>query len=541
MPRLAGGDRLKNSVPMRRRDFITASGAIAVNLADVQQSAARTGWRPGPVTHILPAASDNGLQIKASLHSAPIHSPTLTVRSAGRRARQTVGTPTSGDGRYWRFDVPDLTADRPYRLQINSPGAGQTDPWTIRTLPAPGSTPQSFRLLTYTCAGGDEASGAGARRSFNPIQVRQALLERALSFRPDAVIANGDHVYWDQETAFSRPTGAAIREYYRNKTGLFDLGVAAASQANTDVLSKVGDAQIAELYGVAFRSTPMWFVRDDHDYFDNDQVIDGVPTFPPTPFRKALTDQLQAMFWPDLLGAVPPGPSGTGSFGSLRWGRLFEALLYDCRGYLSLTSGGFVPDEIEQWIVERTRDPHVTHVMQTPSTPWGWTAGKWGEWYPDVSGADGRLTVNIPKPGWRPGWLEQHQRLLAVAGSRGRPSLVMSGDLHAVGSGRLLRSGDVTPASPVYVVLSGPIGTDDLSFPSAARAQPPAHPAGVVVSDLLSPREKNGFTIVDATKRGLRVRQFMWRAPDSVEAIASLEPAVDLFIPTDRHAAVVEL
>ena len=517
---------------MRRRDFIAASGAVTVDLAAAQPSRARSGWHSGPVGHILPAASHDRLQIKVSLKATPPQPPTLAVGGAGRRLSRIVGTPTSSDGRYWRFDIQNLSADRPYRLQIHSPGGGQTDPWTVRTLPSPGSSPRSFRLLTYTCAGGDEATVTAGRRAFNPIHVRRALLERALSFRPDAVIANGDHIYWDQETAFNKPAGAAIRDYYRKTSGLFDLDLAAVSQANAKVLSRVGDAQIADLYGVAFRSTPMWFVRDDHDYFDNDQVIDGVPTFPPTAFRRALTDQLQAMFWPDLLGTGPPVSYGTGSFGSLRWGRLFEALLYDCRGYLSLVDGGFVPAGVEQWIAQRTGDPDVTHVMQTPSTPWGWTAGKWGEWYPDVTGMDGRLTTKIPKTGWRPGWFEQHQRLLAVAGSRGKPSLVMSGDLHAVGLGRLDQSGEVKPESPVYVVLSGPIGTDDLSFPSAARAQAPTHPAGVAVSDLLTPREKNGFTIVDATTDGLRVRQFIWRAPDPVEVIATLKPALDIFIPT---------
>lgn len=37
--------------------------------------------------------------------------------------------------------------------------------------------------------------------TFLPLAVRNRLLRRGLSFRPDAVVANGDHVYWDpQET-----------------------------------------------------------------------------------------------------------------------------------------------------------------------------------------------------------------------------------------------------------------------------------------------------------------------------------------------------
>jgi hypothetical protein len=33
---------------------------------------------------------------------------------------------------------------------------------------------------------------------------RRRLLARAMSFRPDAAIANGDHIYWDMTTAMIR-------------------------------------------------------------------------------------------------------------------------------------------------------------------------------------------------------------------------------------------------------------------------------------------------------------------------------------------------
>ena len=32
---------------------------------------------------------------------------------------------------------------------------------------------------------------------FLPTAMRNRLLRRALAFEPDAVVANGDHVYWD--------------------------------------------------------------------------------------------------------------------------------------------------------------------------------------------------------------------------------------------------------------------------------------------------------------------------------------------------------
>lgn len=295
----------------------------------------------------------------------------------------------------------------------------------------------------------------------------------------------------------------------------------------------IGARQIAAVYGTSLRSTPVWFIRDDHDYFENDEYLDGAATFPPTAFRRDLTQRLQDMYWPSLPATAgqPELPGGGGSFGSLRWGQLAEFLLYDCRGHMSLApGGGFVPPVVESWIADRSGDPSIRHVVQTPSTPWGWTAGKWGEWYPDVRGADGRLTGTAAKPGWNPGWFEQHQRLLALAGSRGRPALVLSGDLHAVGCGQIVQSHDVRPDQPVHMVLAGPIGTDELSFPSAARGGGPEIPAGLLVREALAPREENGFTVIDLTRETLRIRQFCWRAPQPVEDIPNLSPQLDLTI-----------
>ena len=48
--------------------------------------------------------------------------------------------------------------------------------------------------------------------------------------------------------------------------------------------------------------------------------------------------------------------------------------------------------------------------MRRPIRPAG-SAGKWGEWYPDVLDADKKLTIAQPKPYWQPGWLKQHDRL----------------------------------------------------------------------------------------------------------------------------------
>jgi hypothetical protein len=44
------------------------------------------------------------------------------------------------------------------------------------------------------------------------------------------------------------------------------------------------------------------------------------------------------------------------------------------------------------------------HVVNLPSTPVGWSAGKWGEWYPDLLQPNGKLGLAKPKYFWQQGW-----------------------------------------------------------------------------------------------------------------------------------------
>jgi hypothetical protein len=151
------------------------------------------------------------------------------------------------------------------------------------------------------------------------------------------------------------------------------------------------------------------------------------------------------------------------------------------------------------------------------------------EWYPDVLGRDGKLTANEPKPYWQPGWLKQHDRLMqAIAGMKGRAPLVISGDLHAIGIGRMLRSGKLDfRDNPITTVLAGPIGcrTGPLGWPSGRRgtgAMPPAH---LDMDEQVKPIEQHGFTLVDFTpdKIGLRFFKWDWKN-ETPESIDTLQP-----------------
>src|SRR5205807_6223465 len=152
------------------------------------------------------------------------------------------------------------------------------------------------------------------------------------------------------------------------------------------------------------------------------------------------------------------------TFGTIRYGRLAEILLYDLRRTATLAgpSAVYIDLEAERWLEARMAATEVAHVVHAPSNPPGWSAGKWGEWYPDILGPDKKLTTKIPKPYWQTGWLRQHDRLMqSLAAMKERIPLIISGDLHAIGIGRMQRAGALDlRANPITTVLAGPIGTN---------------------------------------------------------------------------------
>jgi hypothetical protein len=323
--------------------------------------------------------------------------------------------------------------------------------------------------------------------------------------------------------------------------GTFDRSDVVLGSANELILKRVAGPQIASVYGTEFRSTPVFFIQDDHDYFENDDAYDEIITFPPDAFMTQMARATQSMYYPEFLpdATRPRGLAGSSSdgrvlpvsesFGTLRYGRLAEVLLYTVRRTMTLAgpSAVFLDGEVEGWLTRRMAASDVTHVVNAPSNPPGWTAGKWGEWYPDVLNRDNKLTTEIAKPYWQTGWLKQHDRLMAaMSGMRGRIPLSMSGDLHAIGIGDILRSGTLDlSANPVVTVLTGPVGTSPSGWPSSIRkvgATPPAH---LNINERVKPIEQHGFTLADFSPDGITLRFFKWDVnTQSAEALDTLEP-----------------
>ena len=487
-------------------------------------------WDAGQVRHLLPTVSESRILIKVSFEQALSAAPTLRVG-----ARSFPGRMNDTGGNFWQFYATDLDAGATHSLSlVAANGSSLCEPWTLSTFPPTDARPDRFRLLFFTCAGGPEGTytGIGQRRGNLPTAIRNRLLRRALSFNPDASVANGDHIYWDLHRWSGQLTGALSP---RAETSNFDFSGSVFGTSNEAALMLATGPQIVPVYGTDFRSTPVFFLQDDHDHWEND----AAGAFPIAWFQLQLARATQQLYYPEFLpeanrpvGLPWSSSSDRGdlseSFGTIRYGSLAEVLLYDVRRTMTLgPTAVFVDPNVEEWLVARTTSPGVRHVVHAPSNPFGWSAGKWGEWYPDIlDSAAGALTTAVPKAYWQDGWLRQHDRLVdAMSGMRARSPLVVSGDLHAIGAGKMQRAGTLDlAANPVTTVLSGPVGTSPGGFPSVVRGVGSSPSSHLDLDETVPPIEEHGFTLVDFLPDRMVLSLFRWDVNSQpLEAIDSLE------------------
>src|SRR5678815_3157211 len=87
------------------------------------------------------------------------------------------------------------------------------------------------------------------------------------------------------------------------------------------------------------------------------------------------------MYYPEFLphatrpSGLPWGSMGdptngvSESWGTLRYGKLVEVLLYDVRRTMTLAgpSAVFLEPSVEQWLLARTASNDVTHLVHAPS------------------------------------------------------------------------------------------------------------------------------------------------------------------------------
>ena len=503
-----------------RRDILRGS---ALGLGGMLMGGVAWSQSTSVVRMILPSATHDTLAVKVLLDRPLSGPPVLTIDGRAVTAERQ-----DQDGYGWGFVQRGLKGGTAHQLALtDDTGRVLRAPWSLKTLPPPDAAPGHFRILFFTCAGGDEA---GAPYGYLPLAARRALLDRGLSFSPDLAVANGDHVYWDLWTALKYRRDAATRaataaQYH--KIAWIDEDSPFDSETNRRSLNTIIGRQIAGVYEDRFASTPLVFVTDDHDYFENDNAGPWGYSFPPRPFIYGLLQRTQAMAHPYALGRPDLGdPYRAGTVETVRIGKLLEMALFDCRRGWSLgDKGGVLFPEAEAFLIDRLRKSTAQQYIQAPSNPLAWSAGKLGEWYADGP-AEGSSFAN-DKGYWQKGWFAQHQRLVtALSAQRDRAAISISGDMHASAGSIISRSGDLDlSANPINAILPGTIGTADAGFPSTVRGVKPFHPAALEVRDVAAMEERNGFSIVDVYPERVEVRQFRWRPPESVAKIASLEPS----------------
>jgi hypothetical protein len=114
----------------------------------------------------------------------------------------------------------------------------------------------------------------------------------------------------------------------------------------------------------------------------------------------------------------------------------------------------------------------------------------------------------------------------ALSAMPGRIPLVVSGDLHAIGEGRMLRSGELDfSRNPVIAVLPGPLGTSDGGWASEFRGVGPLPPKHLDMQETVRPIEENGFLLMDFTPEIITLRYFKWNQKSQpISDIDRLEP-----------------
>ena len=278
------------------------------------------------------------------------------------------------------------------------------------------------------------------------------------------------------------------------------------------------------------RSTPVFFLQDDYDYFENDEADDKLVTFPP--------DRVHARSGARVAIAGPPGvltgctskpkschqwwaadrPAGISeSFGTLRYGKLLELLMYDCRRYMTLTGPQRDVRAADRRAVARQRawPARMRRMSSTcrrhrlAGAPANGASGM-----PTWTVAISRLTTKIPKAaiGSRVGGFSTiaccRRHPQCVAASRCSSAAIFTRSAKRESS----KTSDIDLRSnPVISVLPGPVGTGRPGWPSLVRGLRALPPAGLEVEEGLPALEENGFTIADFTPERVTLRYFSWK------------------------------
>ena len=477
------------------------------------------------VNHILASASHEKLALCVSLSK---QTPRLELMLDDKIVVK--GIQTDRKGTNWQFISNKLVSNHSYKLQLISKGEPIYKSWSLKTFPDPDSEVEGVSIMSFTCAGGPEGFKTSGKEFFKPLRFRQKVFKEGLSRNPDFAIAIGDHIYWDLRGKSSPPVGRNSKlikfflgSYISLVYGSFNRLESISSSNNEKVLKNIGNEQIASLYGTRFKSTPIFFIPDDHDYFENDDAEEKIVTFPADKFSKDAFKKIADLFYPPLLDTPDGKPNR--NIGRIRYGNAFEGLMADCAGNMTLGNkkARLIAKKDEEWILSRMEKSTAKSLAFIPSHPFGYTAGKWREWYPDVvaekgasgtvinellSDTKGSLTDDVDKFLWQKGWFLQHQRLIKSISERKGPRFIFSGDIHAIAASSIIQSGDIKLKNKIKTFLVGPVGSSSAGWPSFARGITADNPKQLICKSIYKTREENGFTIFNIDNKEVLAKVF---------------------------------
>ena len=469
------------------------------------------------VNHILASASHEKLAISVSLSKK-----TTKLQLMLDNKVIIKGIQKDRIGTNWQFISDKLSSDHSYKLQLISEGDPIYKPWNLKTFPSPDAKVESVSIMAFTCAGGPEGFKISGKEFFKPLKFRQKVFAEGLSKNPDFAISIGDHIYWDLRGENAPQVGRKnklikffLGSYIGLVYGSFNRSEEAGSSKNEKVLKNIGNDQIASLYGTRFKSTPIFFIPDDHDYFENDDAEEKLVTFPADDFSKDAFKQMADLFYPPLLDTPDVQPKR--KIGRIRYGNAFEGLIADCAGDMTLgdKKALLISKKNEEWLLSRINQSKAKTLAFIPSHPFGYTAGKWREWYPDVvaeegasgtvinellSGNKGSLTTEVNKYLWQEGWFFQHQRLIKAISERKGSRFVFSGDIHAIGAVSIIKSGKLKLKNKLKSFLVGSVGSSSAGWPSFARGITAESPENLECESIYEVKEENGFTFFNISK-----------------------------------------
>jgi len=123
----------------------------------------------------------------------------------------------------------------------------------------------------------------------------------------------------------------------------------------------------------------------------------------------------------------------------------------------------------------------------------------------------------------------QHDRILQkMYETKHKKPIMLSGDLHAFGAGKIYRNGFVNmEENPISCYLTGPLGCT--VSPSTFRKIKTSTPTAIGMEEPFDNVEENGFSIVDIDSRGVQIKMYnyLW-SRDNLNIILNLEPFQNL-------------